>query len=154
MILENRESFLIPAEKIATVMCGNPLEHVLLVLSKVGYSKIPVLDRDDHFVGLVSLTAVVNKMLEATQIDPTNLIEGEVLDIMEKDVTTISDEWELEDVLHDLVNVAFIPVVDDKEVFKGLITRREILKAVNHAAHTLDQRYEVTEKVQDKLTAS
>ena len=45
-----------------------PLSHGLLVLSKVGYSKIPVLGKDDHFVGLVSLSDVVNKMIDLQTI--------------------------------------------------------------------------------------
>ena len=68
MLLENQETFLIPAENVANVMYHHPLSHGLLVLSKVGYSKIPVLGKDDHFVGLVSLSDVVNKMIDLQTI--------------------------------------------------------------------------------------
>lgn len=147
LMLENRDTFLIPAANVANVMEGNPLEHGLLVLSKVGYSKIPVLDRQDHFVGLLSLTAIVNKMMESTKIDSENLSGLTVADVMETDMTVIHENWELEDVLHDLVDAAFLPVVDDENVFKGIITRRELLKAVNRTAHELERENVLIPKV-------
>ncbi len=60
-IIRKSRKFLVPAENVATVLYNHPLNHALLVLSKVGYSKIPVLDSEDHLVGLISLSNVVEK---------------------------------------------------------------------------------------------
>ena len=108
LLLQNQETFLIPAENVANVMYQHPLSHGLLVLSKVGYTKIPVLGKDDRFVGLVSLSDVVNKMI---------------------DLQTIS--------------------MDPLEVFKGIITRKELLKAVNYMVHELERRNIVSPKVEE-----
>ncbi|WP_159722998.1 cyclic-di-AMP-binding protein CbpB [Enterococcus sp. CSURQ0835] len=146
LMLENKDSMLIPAENVANVMVGNPLEHALLVLSKVGYSTIPVLDKEDHFVGLLSINDVVDKMLELDEIDSTNLSDFTVEDIMRTEIAMVDTHCELEDVLHLLVNANFLPVVDDQHIFKGIITRREILKAVNHTFHELEQKNSVVPK--------
>ncbi|AYE62583.1 hypothetical protein BC335_2239 [Lactobacillus helveticus] len=47
----------------------------------------------------------------------------------------------LEAQLHLLINNAFLPVVDDRGVFQGLLTRREWIKAFNYVTHTYDKHY-------------
>lgn len=140
LLLEKEETFLIPAENVANVMCLNPLSHALLVLSQVKYSKIPVLDKGDRFVGLISLSDVVDKMFDITSVDFDKLKDFTVADVMEVNVPVIGEKWELEDVLHLLVDAAFLPVVDDNQCFKGIITRKELLKAINHMAHELERK--------------
>ncbi|MBO0482494.1 cyclic-di-AMP-binding protein CbpB [Candidatus Enterococcus courvalinii] len=148
LLLENQDTFLIPAENVANVLYQNPLSHGLLVLSKVGYSKIPVLDKNDRFVGLISLSDVVNKMLDLQNISMEPLEGLTVADVMEVDVTTVDENWELEDVLHLLVNSPFLPVVTEDKVFKGIITRKELLKAVNFMVHELERRNILTSKTE------
>ena len=117
-------------------------------MSKVGYSKIPVLDKNDRFVGLISLSDVVNKMLDLQNISMEPLEGLTVADVMEVGVTTVDENWELEDVLHLLVNSPFLPVVTEEKVFKGIITRKELLKAVNFMVHELERRNILTSKTE------
>ncbi|MFV0560780.1 MAG: cyclic-di-AMP-binding protein CbpB [Enterococcus sp.] len=148
LLLENQETFLIPGDNVATLMDSNPLDHALLVLSKVGYSKIPVLDKEDRLVGLISLSNIVNRMIDLTQISSESLNDSKVADVMEREVPTIGEEWELEDVLHLLVDSPFLPVVDEVGTFKGIITRKELLKSVNYLVHELERRNTVLPKDQ------
>ncbi|MDH6363030.1 putative transcriptional regulator [Enterococcus sp. PF1-24] len=141
LMLENEDTFLIPADNVANVMVNNPLNHALLVLSQVKYSKIPVLDKGDRFVGLLSLSDVVEKMLELKAINIESVDGFTVADVMEVGVPTLSETWELEDLLHLLVDAAFLPVVDEEKTFKGIVTRKEVLKAVNRTFHELDKNY-------------
>ncbi|MBM7688333.1 CBS domain-containing protein [Enterococcus ureilyticus] len=150
LLLEKENTFLIPAENVANVMCLNPLSHALLVLSQVKYSKIPVLDKGDRFVGLISLSDVVDKMFDITSVDFDKLKDFTVADVMEVNVPIIGEEWELEDVLHLLVDAAFLPVVDDNQCFKGIITRKELLKAINHMAHELERKNIILPKSDDE----
>lgn len=150
LLLDNEEAFLVPAENVANVMCLNPLSHALLVLSQVRYSKIPVLDKGDRFVGLISLADVVDKMFEMNIVDFEGLKEFTVADVMEVNIPVVGENWELEDVLHLLVDVAFLPVVDDNKKFKGIITRKEILKSVNHMAHELENKHVILPRLDEK----
>ncbi|MCI1599406.1 MAG: CBS domain-containing protein, partial [Levilactobacillus sp.] len=63
LLLDDPKSYVIPADVVANVTATNTLEHALLVLSKVGYSRIPVLDADDHLQGMISLAAITDKLL-------------------------------------------------------------------------------------------
>ncbi|KAF1301163.1 MULTISPECIES: cyclic-di-AMP-binding protein CbpB [Enterococcus] len=147
LLLEKQDTFVVPADNVANLMYANPLDHALLVLSKVGYSKIPVLDKEDHFVGLIGLNDIVGKMIDLTKIDTDNLSGMTVADVMEVNVTCIREDSPLEDILHLLVDNSFLPMVDDENRFVGIITRKEILKSVNHLAHEIERRYELVPKV-------
>jgi len=59
----------------------------------------------------------------------------------------VDDPARLETILSYLVDEPFIPLIDEQQVFQGIITRREILKRVNYLAHNLDENYEVTPRV-------
>lgn len=142
---------MIPADNVATLMESNPLDHALLVLSKVGYSKIPVVDKEDRLVGLIGLNDIVGKMIDLTRIDTDNLAGMCVVDVMEPVRDTLTQDCELEDILHLMVDNAFLPVIDEQGVFTGILTRKEILKAVNHMVHELEKRYDVSPKDASKL---
>ncbi|MDU5335939.1 cyclic-di-AMP-binding protein CbpB [Enterococcus sp.] len=140
LMKEHEDTMVIPAENVANVMKEHPLEHALLLLSQAGYSTIPVLDKEDHFVGLLSLNDIVKKMLGIDGIDTSNLEELTVADVMKTDVAVMRPDAELEDVLHLLVDASFLPVLDHEGVFCGIVTRREILKAVNYTFHVFERK--------------
>lgn len=146
LLLENQDNFLVPADNVATVMYQHSLDHALLVLTNVGYSKIPVLDKDDRFMGLIGLNDIVQKMVSLTTIDTDHLAGLTVADVMEIGVDTVREDAALEDILHLLVNNAFLPMVDDQRIFLGIITRKEILKCTNHLVHELERQYLLVSK--------
>lgn len=152
LIEQKSGSFLIPASRIAFVNEDNPLYHAFLILTKVKYAKIPVLDNQQRVVGLLSLAMITDKMLKTDKISLAPLNELKVKDVMQTDFQKINFiETTLEKQLHLLINNAFLPVVDDRGVFQGLLTRREWIKAFNYVVHTYDKHYEVRDRISGKL---
>ncbi|HBK5782401.1 TPA: CBS domain-containing protein, partial [Enterococcus faecium] len=85
--------------------------------------------------------------LQTISMDP---LEGlTVADVTETDVPTIDENWELEEVLHLLVDSPFLPVVTEDRIFKGIITRKELLKAVNFMVHELERRNILSPKIEE-----
>ncbi|KRK45416.1 CBS domain-containing protein [Dellaglioa algida] len=143
MLSENQEHFLIPAEMVANVQENNFLDHALLVLTKVRYAKIPVLDNDYKFKGLLSLSMITETMLGLDELDVSKLHEIYVKDVMETDMPTIQDPYDIENVLHLLVDHPFLSVVSNDGSFTGIVTRRELMKSLNHIAHEFEKDYTV-----------
>ncbi|WP_172189387.1 cyclic-di-AMP-binding protein CbpB [Lentilactobacillus kribbianus] len=131
----------IPADVVATVNENNNLQHVFLVLTKIKYSKIPVLDVDNHFKGLISLSMITDQMLVDEGLDTDRLGNILVKDIMQTDVHTIYEKENLEVILRYLVDENFLPYVDKDDHFLGIITRREILQEVNFLTHNFDKYF-------------
>ena len=142
MLIENRHHFMISADMVATVSEYNPLSHAFLVLTKVRYAKIPVLDHDSKFKGLISLPMITETMLGLDHMSFNSLDTMTVKDVMQTEVATIDDPYDLENVLHLLVDNPFIPVVQDG-YFTGIVTRREVMKGINNIGHNIDKNFQL-----------
>ena len=113
LIEEKSGSFVIPASRIAFVQDDNPLYHAFLILTKVKYSKIPVLDKDKKVVGLLSLSMITDKMLTTDDISIKALYDLKVKDVMQTKFDKINFvQTTLETQLHLLIDNAFLPIVE------------------------------------------
>lgn len=148
MLLENKENLLIPADRVAHVQMNNRLNHALLVLTKIGYSVIPVLDNNYKIRGLISMPMIIEAITGLEDINFDKLGDIVVSDVMNTDFAVVNDPYDLEEVLHLLVNHAFICVASDDGSFIGIITRSEILKGTNRIAHEFENKYDVIRKTE------
>lgn len=75
---------MIPSDKVAHVQVGNHLEHALLVLTRTGYSAIPVLDMTYKLQGLISMTMIMDAILGIERIEFERLETMTVEQVMQK----------------------------------------------------------------------
>lgn len=122
------KEFIISAEKVAHVQLGNNAEHALLVLTKTGYSSIPVLDIKYRLQGLISAQQITDEILGLEHIEYERLPSLKVDEIMKSDVAVIDINEKFQRGLDLLVNNPYICVIDDEQTFLGILTRRVILK--------------------------
>lgn len=120
--------FVIPAEKIAHVQIGNSAEHALLVLTKTGYSSIPVLDTKFRVHGLLSTKMIMDSILGLERIEYEKLSSIKVDDVMEKDFVLLKSTDTFQRAFDSVINHAFLCVVDEENTLQGILTRRVILK--------------------------
>lgn len=120
--------YIIPAEKVAHVQVGNNAEHALLVLTKTGYSAIPVLDAKYHLKGLIGIGMIMDSILGLEHIEYENLADAKVDEIMQTDIATIRTEDRFQKGLDLLINHPFLCVIEEDGTFAGILTRREVLK--------------------------
>lgn len=131
----NIADFIIPSEKVAHVQKTNTLEHALLVLTKSGYSSIPVLDPQFRLQGLISSSLITDSILGLEHIEFDKLDQKKVEEVMEVDFPTISLQTQFKKALELLIDRPFLCVVDDEGFFEGIMTRRVILKQLNRNLH-------------------
>ncbi len=122
------KDFIISSEKVAHVQIGNSAEHALLVLTRTGYSSIPVLDIKYRLKGLLSSKMITEAILGLERIEYDRLPEIKVDDIMEKEVVYLKNTDSFKRALDLVINHAFLCVVDEEGTFVGILTRRVILK--------------------------
>jgi CBS domain-containing protein len=122
------KDLLIPAERVAHVQLGNPVEHALLVLIKSGYSAIPVLDANFKLCGLISKTMILELILGIEQIEFEKLSDYKVEDALNTEIPNLKVDDLFVKGLSLSVDHPFLCVVDNEETFVGILTRRAILK--------------------------
>ena len=128
------ETFLTPADRLAVIVDTHNADHAILLLSQMTYSRVPVVTAKKQFVGTISLTDLLAYQMEH-QLDDETFTRTDIVHMTKKDVPTVGVDFSLTEVLHKLVDVSFLPVVDQEGIFQGIITRKSILKAVNALLH-------------------
>jgi len=125
------KDFMISSERVAHVQKGNNLEHALLVLTRSGYTAIPVLDHTFKLQGLISTPRIMDVIMGNERIEFEKLDQIKVEEVMNADLPCLDVNDPLEEALELLIDHPFICVVEGKGTFAGILTRRQVLKQVN-----------------------
>ena len=133
------KDFIICSEKVAHVQSGNNAEHALLVLTRTGYSSIPVLDVKYRLQGLLSTKMITEAILGLERIEYDRLADIKVDDVMEKEVVYLQITDTFKRALDLVINHAFLCVVDEEGTFVGIMTRRVILKQLKKYIYLNDK---------------
>ena len=133
------KDFIICSEKVAHVQSGNNAEHALLVLTRTGYSSIPVLDVKYRLQGLLSIKMITEAILGLERIEYDRLANITVDDVMEKKVVYLKITDTFKRALDLVINHAFLCVVDEEGTFLGIMTRRVILKQLKKYIYLNDK---------------
>ena len=131
------KDLIIPSERVAHVQVGNSLEHALLVLTKSGYSAIPVLDPQYKLHGLVSAPMIMDSILGLERIEFEKLERIKVESIMNTTNPKVSTNTPILETIKYLVDHPFICVEDEEGYFDGILTRKSILKRLSGYLHQL-----------------
>lgn len=135
----NLLEFLIPSERVAHVQIGNNLEHALLVLTKSGYTAIPVLDPTYKLHGLISTPIIMESILGLERIEFEKLEQRRVEEVMLTEIPRLKTDSSLETCLDLLVDHPFLCVEDENGLFEGILTRRAILLQLNKSVHQMNK---------------
>ena len=120
---------LIPKAKCAYLRSEDTIRQALEKMEVSGYAALPILSRDGRYKGTLTegdlLWAIKN-------LELTNLRDMEDHGIMEiahrRDNAPVSVSNQVEDLMSKAVAQNFVPVVDDRGTFIGIITRKAIMQ--------------------------
>ena len=143
-LLAQEETFLTPAKNLAVLIDTHNVDHAVLLLSQISYSRIPVVTDERKFVGTISLTDILSYQLKH-EIPEETFASMDIVDVAKKEVGVIGLDFNLTEVLHKLVDDSFLSVVEEG-YFQGIITRKSILKAINSLMHNFSNEYEMIPK--------
>ncbi|WP_445488528.1 cyclic-di-AMP-binding protein CbpB [Niallia sp. 03133] len=125
------KELMIPSECVAHVQIGNNLEHALLVLTKSGYSAVPVLDPFYKLHGLISTTIITEKILGLERIEFEKLETTKVQEVMKTDLPRVNSNTSVLETIKFLVDHPFVCLEDNEGFFEGILTRSTILQRLN-----------------------
>ena len=121
--------FLTPKSEVAYIHDDESLRQVLEKMEYHKYSAVPIISRQGTYVGTITegdlLWYIKNQLdlnlQEARRILITNVPRR-------SDNTPVSIDSNMEDLLDKAMNQNFVPVLDDKKSFIGIVTRKDIMK--------------------------
>ncbi len=120
--------FLIPKSDTAYIYSDFSVRQALEKMKHYGYTAIPMIDRDGKYIGTVTegdfLWALANKMDKISDLEHIPVLE------IKRRVNNrpVNIDANIEGLIDMSLYQNFIPVIDDQEVFIGLVTRKDIIQ--------------------------
>lgn len=124
------KDLVIASTKVAHVQLGNSLEHALLVLTKSGYSAIPVLDSAYKLHGQISMTMILEEMVGMQRFEYENLHNHTVDKVMNTKTPRMTESDDFLKALELSINYPYVCIEDGDGIFQGILTRKSILALV------------------------
>ncbi len=143
-ILERSDTFLKAADDVAVLYEDHNIAHAKLLLSQYKYTRVPVVNKDKEYVGVLGLNEIVDFEMEHDFFYEKSQ-KTPISEIVNTSVATVQKSYQLEEVMHLLVKEPFIPVLNHKK-FVGIIVRQEILKAFNAFVHDFTKYYDISKR--------
>ena len=98
------------------------------IMTRNGYTAIPVLDADQHYIGTVSEGDFLRHILDAGSLDKMEMENHRVKELVRRDFCPpISIDAEETEVVRAALNQNFVPIVDSRNTLCGILTRRGVI---------------------------
>ena len=141
----NIASFLSPKEEVTFLRDDMTIRQGLEKMKRYGYTAVPVIDAEDRYVGVVSegdfLWNILSHNSELDTITMKSLEKLSVRDIIQSGkIRPVCIDTNMEELLGQAQMQNFVPVIDDRNVFIGIIPRSEIIK------YFIKKQIEIAEK--------
>lgn len=115
---------------VSYLYAENTLRQGLEKMKAHGYTAIPVITDNGDYVGCISEGDFLWYLMNYPECDRKAMEHIFIRDIIRTDWNpAVSIDVSFEVLLDRIVNQNFVPVVDDRNKFIGIITRRDILCA-------------------------
>jgi CBS domain-containing protein len=122
-------TLLTPKAQVAYLYDDFTVRQGLEKLRVLGYTAIPVLDRNGYYLGSVSEGDFLWAILDNGDNSLRAQEKLSLRSIMRADFhPAVSVRVTMEELLEQAMSQSFIPVVDDRGVFIGIVTRQTIMR--------------------------
>ena len=123
--------FLTPKSDVAYIFEDETLRQTVEKMEHRKFSCIPILNKEGQYTGTISEGDLLWG-IKLLNINSTDLKEMENVSIMANPrratYKPVHADADMEDLLDRAINQNYVPVIDDKGSFIGIITRKEIIK--------------------------
>lgn len=121
--------FLMPKSEITYVRDDFTLAKTLEVMEERGFTALPVINKRGHYVGTLTEGDILWALKNNSAINFENAGKIKLDKIpRKKNNHPVNINAHIEELLATAMTQNFVPVIDDAEVFIGIITRRDIMK--------------------------
>ena len=136
LIWMNIAGLLLPKSIVAYLYDDFTLRQALEKMRYHGYTHLPVITRDNRYYGTISEGDLLWYFMDAGTIDLAKCQETRIRDALTlKHYPPVPIDMNIPEVVDLLVSYNFLPVVDDRDSFVGIVTRNKILKKLSDANH-------------------
>ncbi len=127
----NIAKIMTPKISTAYLLETNTVRQGLEKFSRYGYTAVPVLKENGVYMGTVTEGDFLRHMMNVQSTEFCEHESYKIGDIIRKDFCkSLLIEAEREEVIETAMNQNFIPIVDGRGAFCGIVTRKSIIGAL------------------------
>ena len=119
--------FLIPKSQVTYLTEESSFRRGLDTLRRHGYTAVPVISREGKYLGCVSEGDFLWNIMSMGSVDPYDLEEAHIEDIISDRAPAVRVTAPISLLWDRLLDQSFVPVVDDRDMFMGIVTRRSVM---------------------------
>ena len=119
--------FLIPKSQVTHLTEGSSFRQGLEKLHRHGYTAIPVISGEGKYLGSISEGDFLWNIMSLGSIAPGDLEDARIDQIVSDRTPPVGVNTPVEDLMDRLLDQNFVPVVDDRDMFVGIVTRRSVM---------------------------
>jgi len=143
---------LMPKSTVAYVYGDNSLKQGLEKIRAHYYTAIPVLNRSGEYIGTVSEGDFLWHMLDNGSFEIKKQEDYTITDIMRENWNpAVKISATIDDLLFKVMVQNFVPVVDDRNLFMGIITRKDVIKYYYDQGKYRQENYDLDKYKQDNI---
>ena len=121
--------FLMPKAMCAYVYDDYTIRQALEKMESAGYAALPILNKRGEYRGTLTEGDLLWALKNSCYMDMRQAEARRIMEIdRRKDNIPVRVTTSMQDLLERSVAQNFVPVVDDKDAFIGIVTRRSIIK--------------------------
>ena len=127
--------FTVPKQDVVFVYDDFTVRQVLEKMHNSRYTAVPVLDRDGHYLGTVSEGDLLWFIVRGEGGEPHTMAIESLENFRLADMFPLSTKnppclisSSIDDLIIRSMETNFVPIVDDRSIFIGIVTRRSIIK--------------------------
>lgn len=134
-----------PKNRVSFLYEDYTLRQGLEKIQSHGYTAAPVLSREGYYAGTVNEGDFLWHIIDKNDGELRHLENETVSDIVRENWNQpVTVSATVEDLLELVLNQNFVPVVDDRNLFVGIITRKSVIQ------HFGDKIIKLQEKMKEK----
>ncbi|RDY24703.1 CBS domain-containing protein [Romboutsia maritimum] len=120
--------FLTPKSEVAYIYEDYTMRQALEKMEYHRYSAIPIINKEGKYVGTITEGDLLWTLKNDLSLDLRSIEDIPIMSIKRRmDNTPVSIDANIEDLISKSMNQNFVPVIDDQEIFIGIIKRRDII---------------------------
>ena len=121
--------FLTPKSEVAYLQDDWTLRQGIEKLERSGYTAIPLIDKQGRYIGTVTEGDILRILKKRYDMNLRLAENVSILAVERKvDIKPVSVDATMEDLVRMAMNQNFVPVIDDKKIFIGIVTRKDIIR--------------------------
>ena len=124
----NIAKIMIPKACTRVIHTSDTVRQALEILECNGYTAIPVVDKAGGYAGTITEGDFLRHIMQKGNADKKYHEQFLVEEIFRRDFCpAISITADTENVVREILNQNFLPVVDDRNILCGIVTRKSII---------------------------